>query len=78
MVKNHFKKRKIDRKKFPVTDRELQKIIYQLKKRNEINQNVMAVVNKDGKMLCIHANNEEKTVIYHNVMIMSDRFRVEG
>ncbi|ABO35577.1 hypothetical protein MmarC5_1279 [Methanococcus maripaludis C5] len=76
MAKN-FRKRKIDRKKFPVTDRELQRIIYQLKNRKEINQNVMAVVNRDGKWLCIHANDEEKTVIYHNAMIMSDRFRIE-
>ncbi|MBA2851431.1 ABC-type enterochelin transport system substrate-binding protein [Methanococcus maripaludis] len=73
MVKKHFKKKR----NFSKENAELQSVIRQLKEKGEINKNVLAVVSKTGKMLCIHANNEEKTVIYHNCMIMSDRFRIE-
>ncbi|MBA2850955.1 formamidopyrimidine-DNA glycosylase [Methanococcus maripaludis] len=78
MAKNHFKNRKNRKKNFSKENAELQSIIKQLKEKGEINDKVLAVVSEDGKRLCIHANDEEKTVIYHNLMIMSDRFRVEG
>lgn len=74
MVKKHFKKKR----NFSKENAELQSIIKQLKEKGEINDKVLAVVSEDGKRLCIHANDEEKTAIYHNLMIMSDRFRVEG
>jgi formamidopyrimidine-DNA glycosylase len=77
MAKNHFKNKKTRKRNFSKENAELQSIIKQLKEKGEINKNVLAVVSKTGKMLCIHANNEEKTVIYHNCMIMSDRFRIE-
>jgi len=74
MVKKHFKKKRT----FKITNNELQSVINQLKKRKQINKDVLAVINRQGKMLCIHANDEEKTAIYHNVMILTDRFRIEG
>jgi hypothetical protein len=78
MAKNHFKNRKNRKRNFSKENAELQSVIKQLKEKGEINKNVLAVVSEDGKRLCINANDEEKTVIYHNLMIMSDRFRVEG
>ncbi|AEK19502.1 hypothetical protein [Methanococcus maripaludis] len=78
MAKKHFKNKKTRKRNFSKENAELQSVIKQLKEKGEINKNVLAVVSSTGKWLCIHANNEEKTVIYHNCMIMSDRFRVEG